>query len=175
MSSLLRPHAVLFGGAAALLAGCASTPAAAPAERGARLVSTNAPVTCAEWVSRAQASPELDVDRVPSPVRYDPAPVPKRMPPGVAGPDGRAEVSIKVMVDTLGRADMKTFKVVRSTHPSLSSSVRTAVAKWKFEPAVVHGCKVPRVFNWSASAGGTRRSTPSGTPAGTRQAGGKRG
>lgn len=141
------------------LAACASKSGGAPAERSARLVSTNAAVTCAEWVSRAQASPELDVDRVPSPVRYDPPPVPRRMPPGVAGPDGRAEVKIKVLVDTLGRADMKTFQVVRSTHPSLSSSVRNAVAKWRFEPAVVHGCKVPRMFNWGATAGGPAPAT----------------
>jgi len=57
-------------------------------------------------------------------------------------------------VDTLGKADMRTFKVVRSTHPTLSKSVHDAVAKWTFTPAVVHGCKVPRTFNWSATAGG---------------------
>ena len=136
-----------------VLAGCAAG-AKAPAEQNARLLSTSAPATCAEWVARAQASPELDVDRVPSPLAYDPPPVPRRMPPGVAGKDGRAEVRIKVLVDTLGRADMRTFEVVRSTHPSLTKSVRGAVAKWKFQPAVVHGCKVPRVFNWSATAGG---------------------
>ena len=141
------------------LAGCASAARPTP-ERNARLLSTNAPTTCAEWVARAQASPELDVDRVPSPLAYDPRPVPRRMPPGVAGPDGRAEVSIKVVVDTLGKADMRTFQVVRSTHPSLTNSVRGAVAKWKFSPAVVHGCKVPRVFKWSATAGGASKPAP---------------
>lgn len=146
------PRLAVF--AAVLLAGCASAPKA-PAERSARLLSANAPATCAEWVARAQASPELEVDRVPSPLAYDPPPVPRRMPPGVADKSGRAEVRIKVLVDTLGRADMRTFEVVRSTHPSLTKSVRGAVAKWKFSPAVVHGCKVPRVFNWSAVAGGT--------------------
>ena len=145
--------------AAVLLAGCAAA-AKAPAERNARLLSTSEPTTCAEWVARAKASPELDVDRVPSPLAYDPPPVPRRMPPGVAGADGRAEVRIKVLVDTMGKADMRTFQVVRSTHPTLTKSVRGAVAKWKFQPAVVHGCKVPRVFNWSATAGGA--ATPSG-------------
>lgn len=144
--------------------GCAtgSKPAA---ERNARLLSTSAPATCAEWVARAQASPELDVDRVPTPLAYDPPPVPRRMPPGVAGKDGRAEVRIKVLVDTLGRADMRTFEVVRSTHPSLTRSVRGAVAKWKFQPAVVHGCKVPRVFNWSATAGGAGSPAANGRSA----------
>lgn len=141
-----------------LLAACASGGATPPAaDRAPRLLSTNAPPTCAEWVSRAQASPELDVDRVPAPVAYDPAPIPRRLPPGTVGRDGKAEVRIKVLVDTLGRADMRTFRVVRSTHPTLTTSVRSAVAKWRFEPAVVSGCKVPRVFNWGAVAGGGRR------------------
>ena len=149
--------------ATVVLGACASSGnAPTRGERGARLLSANAPVTCAEWVQRAVASPELDVDRVPEPVAYDPAPVPKRMPPGVAGPDGRAEVRIKVLVDTLGRADMRTFQVVRSTHPRLTASVRTAVAKWRFTPASVHGCKVPRTFNWGATAGGAR--TPAAAP-----------
>lgn len=145
---------------ALLLAGCASKAGGrAPADHGPRLLSTNAAVTCAEWVARAQASPELDVDRVPAPVAYDPRPVPRRMPPGVAGKDGRAEVRIKVLVDTLGHADMRTFEVVRSTHPALTKSVRNAVARWQFTPAMVHGCKVPRTFNWSATAG-SASSTP---------------
>ena len=139
-----------------VLAGCASKGTKAAPDRSARLLSTNAPVSCAEWVARAQAAPELDVDRVPEPVAYDPAPVPRRMPPGAAGKDGIAEVRIKVLVDTTGRADMRTFQVVRSTHPTLTKSVRTAVAKWKFRPAEVHGCKVPRIFNWGATAGTPR-------------------
>jgi TonB family protein len=78
------------------------------------------------------------------------------MPPGVAGRDGVAEIRIKVLVDTTGRADMRTFKVVRSTHPTLTRSARNAVAKWKFRPAMVGGCKVPRTFNWGATAGTPR-------------------
>lgn len=153
------PSASRFVVLVLLLVGCASA-SKAPAEQNARLLSTNAPTTCAEWVARAKASPELEVDRVPSPLAYDPPPVPRRMPPGVAGKDGRAEVRIKVLVDTTGRADMRTFQVVRSTHPSLTKSVRGAVAKWKFSPAVVSGCKVPRVFNWSATAGGAGSTAP---------------
>lgn len=139
-----------------LVAGCASG-GAASTDKAPRLLSANAPVTCAEWVARAQATPELDVDRVPAPVAYDPAPIPRRLPPGTVGRDGRAEVRIKVLVDTLGKADMRTFQVVKSTHPTLTSSVRTAVGKWTFSPAVVGGCKVPRVFNWGAVAGGAKR------------------
>ena len=132
---------------------------AGPVTTPVRIASTGAPRTCAEWVKEAKSKPELDVEQVPEPVAYDPAPIPRRLPPGVVGPDGRAEVRIKVLVDTLGRANMKTFKVVRSTHPVLTQHVRDAVSQWKFRPAKVGGCKVPRVFNWAAVAGGTSGST----------------
>jgi hypothetical protein len=137
--------------AAVLLAGCAS---GSSGDVGVRFAPAASQVACSEWVRRAVASPELDVERVPEPIAYDPPPIPRRLPPGVVGRDGRAEVRIKVVVDTLGRANMKTFRVVRSTHPKLTASVRSAVARWRFRPAEVGGCKVPRVFNWGAVAGG---------------------
>lgn len=140
----------------AVTAACASGKATPAADHGPRLLSSDAPLTCAEWVARAQATPELDVDRVPAPLAYDPPPIPRRLPPGTVGRDGRAEVRIKVLVDTLGKADMRTFQVVTSTSPNLTTSVRTAVAKWTFSPAVVHGCKVPRTFNWGAVSGGRK-------------------
>lgn len=113
--------------------------------------------TCAEWVERALADPEIAVERVPAPVKLDPAPFPKRVPKGVTAKDGKAEVRIRVVVDTLGAADMRTFAVIKSTHPTFTRSVRTAVAKWKFVPAEVSGCKVPRNFNGVWVAGGAPR------------------
>jgi hypothetical protein len=115
-----------------------------------RMAPADPVVACDEWVRRAVADPEIAVQRVPEPVAFEPAPIPKRLPKGVLGKDGTAEVRIRVLVDTLGTADMKTFTVVKSTHPTLTRSVRAAVAKWKFVPAEVSGCKVPRNFNWAA-------------------------
>ena len=115
-------------------------------------------VTCTEWVQRAIADPEIAVERVPAPVAFDPAPIPRRLPKGVVGKDGKAEVRVRVLVDTLGTADMRTFMVVKSTHPTLTRSVRTAVAKWKFVPAQVGGCKVPRNFNGVWVTGGSAGS-----------------
>jgi hypothetical protein len=136
------------------LACASSSTGAPPRTTAARLLPAEAaPPSCAVWVRRAQAKPELDVERVPEPIAYDPPPLPRRFPPGVVGKDGRAEVRIKVLVDTLGRADMRTFRVVRSSHPKLTASVRGAVAKWRFRPAEVGGCKVPRTYNWGAVAG----------------------
>jgi len=136
--------------------GCGGHPAADPSAKPARMAAPHPIVTCEEWVRRAVADPEIGVERVPAPVAFDPAPIPKRLPKGVLDKNGRAEVRIRVLVDTLGAADMRTFTVVKSTSPTLTRSVRTAVAKWKFVPAVVGGCKVPRNYNWAAVAGGQK-------------------
>ena len=144
-------------GVAALAAACGGGRSAPEvAVTNARLAAPDSVVTCEEWVRRAQADPELGVDRVPAPVAFNPAPIPRRLPRGVVRKDGQAEVRIRVLVDTLGAADMRTFTVVKSTHPTLTRSVRTAVAKWVFVPAEVGGCKVPRNFNWAAVAGGPK-------------------
>lgn len=129
----------------------------------ARMAPPDPVVTCEEWVRRAVADPEIGVERVPEPVAYDPPPLPKRFPQGVLDKNGRGEVRIRVLVDTLGTADMKTFTVVKSTHPTLARSVRAAVAKWKFTPAQVGGCKVPRDYNWAVVLGKPPAST-AGTP-----------
>ena len=123
----------------------------------ARVAPADPVVTCAEWVQRATANPEIAVERVPEPVKLDPPPFPKRVPKGVTGKDGKAEVRVRVVVDTLGVADMRTFAVVKSTHPTFTRSVRAAIAKWKFVPAEVSGCKVPRHFNGVWVAGGSDR------------------
>jgi len=112
-------------------------------------------VTCNEWVQRAIADPEIAVEHVPAPVKLDPPAFPSRLPKGVLSKDGKGEVRIRVLVDTLGAPVMHTFTVVKSTHPTLTRSVRTAVAKWKFVPAQTGGCKVPRNFNGVWVAGGS--------------------
>jgi hypothetical protein len=154
-----RPSSVaLVGVALAVLVACSAGGgggAASPADvTPARLAPPDSAVSCDEWVRRAAAEPEMSVDRVPEPIAYDPAPLPKRLPRGVLDKNGRGEVRIRVLVDTGGKADMKTFAVVKSTHASLTRSVRSAVARWTFRPAEINGCKVPRLFNWGAVAGG---------------------
>ena len=116
------------------------------------------PGDCPEALRRASAQADLPVDRLPSPRALVPAPLPvKSMPEAVRTAKYNA-VKITVLVDTLGRADMRTFAVVRTTHPWLASSVKTAVAKWKFEPAQLAGCKVPRLFEWGATSGARPRA-----------------
>ncbi|HEX4683793.1 MAG TPA: hypothetical protein VH277_13835 [Gemmatimonadaceae bacterium] len=110
-----------------------------------------APGDCAEATRRALAKPDLTVDRIPSPVVAKP-PALQRPPKAALRKDGSADVKVDVIVDTLGRADMSTFKVVTTSNKWLSENVKSVIGKWKFAPAQLAGCKVPRVYHFMASA-----------------------
>jgi hypothetical protein len=51
-----------------------------------------------------------------------------------------------VLVDTLGRADMRTFTVVEASNPWFGQNLRSVIGRWRFTPAMVAGCKVPRLY-----------------------------
>lgn len=108
---------------------------------------------CVEANRLARAKPDLDVDSVPRVVSQRPAPF-TRMPDSVKTQLNRKGSSIKVdvVVDTLGRPMMKTFTVVESSHPWLAASVKSAMPSWRFRAARLAGCKVPRVFKFSATS-----------------------
>ncbi len=101
---------------------------------------------CKEAVRRAVAKPDLEVDRLAKPRASVPSAVTGKAMPTAVRRAKYNEVRITVVVDTLGKADMKTFTVLKTTHPWLASSFKTAVAKWSFEPAQLAGCKVPRIW-----------------------------
>jgi hypothetical protein len=143
--------------AALALAACSSNPdPELRPDQPVRIASSDAPVRrgdCMEARRRVAEKPNAYVDRLPSPKRMVPSPLPaKSMPTAVRRAKYNA-VKITVLVDTLGRADMKTFTVVTSTHPWLAQSVKSAVAKWQFTPAELAGCRVARTFEWSATSG----------------------
>lgn len=147
---------------ATLPAACSSNPdPELVPDKPVRIAAPQAPIKpgdCAEAMRRATADVDLAVDRLPSPRALVPAPLPvKTMPPEVRTAKYNA-VKITVVVDTLGRPDMRTFNVVRTTHPWLASSVKSAVSKWKFMPAELAGCKVPRQFEWGATSGRAPRA-----------------
>ena len=68
-----------------------------------------------------------------------------------AGVEG--EVVVAFTVDTTGRADVSTLKILKSTHELFAAAVRTALPSMRFLPAEVGGKKVkqlvqqPFVFN----------------------------
>jgi hypothetical protein len=148
--------------AAASLAACSkSAPETQPEPEvvGARVSDRlEAPIArgdCREATRRALANPNIDVEKVASPIVMTPPAIDgKKMPKGVADRNGWFNVKFHVLVDTTGRADMKTFAVDTTSHPWLATSVKGAVAKWKFAPAEVAGCKVPRHYTLGISPRG---------------------
>ena len=59
----------------------------------------------------------------------------------------RVEGSVlaQFLVDTLGRVDMNSFRVVESTNDLFSASLRAALEKWRFYPAESGGHKVRQI------------------------------
>ena len=150
----MRRIALVAPFAAALAAACASsnpTPSTTEETRPARVASTSlAYGDCAEARIRAAAKPDLDVDRVPAPVVMKPRPF-VGFPRSALRKDGSATIKADVIVDTLGRAQMSTFRAVEISHPWFERNLRTVLPKWKFTPAELAGCKVARVYHFMAS------------------------
>jgi len=74
--------------------------------------------------------------------------------PGNAGPrypdmlrsaNVEGEVLAQFVVDTTGRADMSTFKVLKSTHDLFTNAVKATLPNMKFYPAEVGGKKVKQL------------------------------
>ena len=153
----MSPNKILAILAVVSLAACSkNSPETQPEPEmvGAR-INTNleAPIArgdCREATKRALANPNIDVEKVAAPLAMTPPPIGK-MPKGVADRNGWFNVKFHVIVDTAGRADMKTFAIDTTTHAWLATSVKGAVAKWKFAPAEVAGCKVPRTYSLGIS------------------------
>lgn len=139
-------------GALALAGGCASPAPAHPPVPAASAVPEGSDL-CYMVAREAESKPDLDVDRVPSPVKQDPPPFKPPYPRGVFGKGGTMEIAIEVMVDTLGKADMATFRVVKTSHAWFATKLRSAVSKWTFDPALRAGCKVARLYKLGISAG----------------------
>jgi hypothetical protein len=134
------------------LAACAhSSASSAPEpETGARIAGPLTYGDCVEARRRASLQSDLEVDRLPAPVAMKPAAF-QNVPYSALRKDGSAEIKVDVVVDTLGRADMKTFKVVKVSNKWFIDNVRGVLPKWRFTPALLAGCKVPRVYHLMSS------------------------
>jgi hypothetical protein len=147
-------HLYLLAAVAALAACASGGPSIEEETKPVRIAAGGggvAPGDCREARRRALAKPDLDVDRIPSPVAMNPKPL-QKVPASALRKDGSAEIKVDIIIDTLGRADMKTFKVVSASHPWFANNVKSVIGKWKFTPAELAGCKVPRVYHFMASA-----------------------
>ena len=108
---------------------------------------------CAEANRQAAARPDLEVDSLPRAVSQRPAPF-SGMPPAVRNEINSkgSSVKVNVVVDTLGRPVMKTFTVVESSHPWLAQNLKRSIPSWRFRAARLAGCKVARVYKFSATS-----------------------
>jgi hypothetical protein len=141
-----------------LATACASGPRE-PDSRPVRVAGMARPLKhgdCPEARRRAAEKPDLDVDRIPAPIAQKP-PALATVPPGVITAKG-AIIKADVVIDTLGRADMKTFRIVKSSHPWLSAHIKGVLPKWKYTPAELAGCKVARVYHFSATAPAAKKA-----------------
>lgn len=101
----------------------------------------------------ARLDPRLDVERVPTPVKMDPPPIKRPVPPVVLRRSRGDTIKAEVLVDTLGRPDMTTFTMLKSPDGWYTTNLKAAIAQWNFEPALRSGCKVPRYYLFTVSLG----------------------
>jgi hypothetical protein len=118
--------------------------------------------------AEAAKHPDLNVDRAPDVVKYDPPPLrPPRggYPRGVIRRDGTTKVKVSVVVDTTGTPDMSTFAVVETTHPWLAENIKALIPKWTFTPAMKTGCHVAGLWIFTAAPGAKPTVAPATKPA----------
>ena len=142
--------------ALAVLAGACATGTREPATRNAQILAPPKD-SCVLARENAALDPRLDVERVPTPVRMQPPPIRTPVPRTALRRDGSSSLKVEVLVDTLGKPDMTTFRMIESTSAWLTSGARTAIAQWTFAPALLNGCKVARYYQFSASSPPRRR------------------
>ncbi len=109
--------------------------------------------------AEAAKHPDLNVDRAPDVVKYEPKPLQAPRggyPRNVIRRDGKTKVKVSVVVDTTGKADMRTFTVVETTHPWLADNLKGLIPKWTFTPAYKNGCRVAGLWVFTATPGAKR-------------------
>jgi protein TonB len=68
-----------------------------------------------------------------------------RYPDMLRSANVEGEVLAQFVVDTTGKADMSTFKILKSTHDLFTNAVKNALPNMKFYPAEVGGKKVKQL------------------------------
>ena len=65
--------------------------------------------------------------------------------PQQPGMPRRVGTLVSFVVDTLGRPDSVTYKIIREVEPGLGQEGRSVVARWRYQPAQVRGCAVSQL------------------------------
>ena len=82
---------------------------------------------------------EFQVEKPAIALQGNPAP---RYPETMLSQGLGGEVLVQFVVDTSGRANMRTFKVLKATHPDFAWAVRIILGSYRFRPAETDGRKV---------------------------------
>lgn len=53
---------------------------------------------------------------------------------------------VQFVIDTLGRPDVTSFKVLLARDRAIATEARDALPRWRFRPATRGGCLVPQLF-----------------------------
>jgi protein TonB len=85
---------------------------------------------------------EYQVEKQVSPLPGNAAP---RYPDMLRSANVEGEVLAQFVVDTTGRADMSSFKPLKSTHDLFTNAVKASLPNMKFYPAEVGGKKVKQL------------------------------
>ena len=107
---------------------------------------------CVEARRRAAAEPDLEVDRLPTIVSGPRPFVPT--PTSVQADIDKKGMSFKadIVIDTLGKAILSTLKVSETSNEWFPRNLKALLPRMTFSPAMLAGCKVERVYKFSASA-----------------------
>ncbi|MGH7720356.1 MAG: energy transducer TonB [Gemmatimonadaceae bacterium] len=90
-------------------------------------------------VNQDQPYFEFQVEKQTLPYDNNPRP---RFPDILQSSGAGGEVLVQFVVDTSGRAEMNSLKILKSTNELLTREVRSVLPRWRFYPAEVGGRKV---------------------------------
>jgi protein TonB len=95
-----------------------------------------------EKVDGSQTYFEFQVEKQAAPANDNPRP---RYPDMLRSANVEGEVIAQFVVDQNGKADMSTFKVLKSSHDLFTASVKNVLPSMRFLPAEVGGSKVKQL------------------------------
>jgi hypothetical protein len=107
---------------------------------------------CVEARRRAAAEPGLEVDRLPTlvagPRPFVPTPESVQADIDKKGMNFKADV----VIDTMGKAIVGSLKVQETSNEWFPRNLKALLPRMTFSPAMLAGCKVERVYKFTASA-----------------------
>jgi periplasmic protein TonB len=83
--------------------------------------------------------------QVEKPAAANPSNVPPNYPNQLRAANIEGQVVAKFVVDTNGRADMRTFEIIKSDHDLFTNAVRNSLPNFRFYPAELGGRKVKQL------------------------------